>query len=87
MIKLFKNNFEDFMNEIDFVSDDQSPIGETKPSTNMVHKFNKNFNYTVKHNFTILYNFKLVKDKYNRRIERFKKIVKIQKQFYSLYFK
>ena len=73
MIKLFKNNFEDFMNEIDFVSDDQSPIGKSTPSPNMVHKFNKKFNYTVKHDFTISDNFKLVKDKYNRRIERFKK--------------
>jgi hypothetical protein len=72
MIKLFKNNFEDFMNEIDFVSDDQSPIGKSTPSKNMVHKFNKKFNYTVKHDFTISDNFKLVKDKYNRRIERFK---------------
>jgi len=73
MIKLFKNKFEDFMNEIDFVSDDQSPIGKETPSPNMVHKFNKKFNYTVKHDFTISDNFKLVKDKYNRRIERFKK--------------
>lgn len=73
IIKLLKNNFENFMNETDFVSDDQSPIGETTPSENMVHKFNKNYNYTVKHDFTISENFKIVKDKYERRIERFKK--------------
>ena len=72
LIKIFKNNFNDFMNKIDFVSDDESPIGKIHPTKNIVHKFNKKFNYTVKHDFTILDNFELVKEKYNRRIKRLK---------------
>tara|TARA_B000000477_G_C6093858_1_gene228954 strand:+ start:20 stop:631 length:612 start_codon:yes stop_codon:yes gene_type:complete len=73
LIKIFKNNFDDFMNKKDFVSDIEAPIGESVPSENMVHKFNKKFNYTVKHDFTILDNFELIKEKYNRRIARLKK--------------
>ena len=73
LIKIFKNNFDDFMNKKDFVSDIEAPIGKSVPSENMVHKFNKKFNYTVKHDFTILDNFELIKEKYNRRIVRFKK--------------
>lgn len=73
LIKIFKNNFDDFMNKKDFVSDIEAPIGKSVPSENMVHKFNKKFNYTVKHDFTILDNFELIKEKYNRRIARFKK--------------
>jgi hypothetical protein len=73
LIKIFKNNFDNFMNKVDFVSDIEAPIGESVPSENMVHKFNKKFNYTVKHDFTILDNFELIKEKYNRRIARFKK--------------
>ena len=73
LIKIFKNNFDDFMNKKDFVSDIEAPIGKSVPSENMVHKFNKKFNYTIKHDFTILDNFELIKEKYNRRIARFKK--------------
>jgi hypothetical protein len=74
IINVFKNNFEDFMNEIDFVSDDQSPIGAIQPNPEHINKYNKKYNYTVKHDFTIREKdtFELVKDRYNRRIERFK---------------
>jgi hypothetical protein len=82
IVILLKNEFNNFMNKEDFVSDDESPIGETQPSPNLVHKFNKRFNYTVKHDFTLEDNFDEVKEKYNRRIDRFKKDIKISNTVY-----
>ena len=70
LIKLLKNDFNNFMNREDFnLSNDK----ETSSPNSIIVRFNKRYSYFVVHDFTFLDNFKEVKDKYDRRIERFKK--------------